>query len=51
MIINCSNKSFRDVAVGAKKFNEFKIKDLEWKDAKEDKLILGVVDQVCEFSN
>ena len=49
MDINCSNKSFRDVAVGAKEFNEFKNKDIEWKNPNGDKLILGVIDQVCDF--
>ena len=49
MDINCSEKSFRDVAVGAKEFNEFKNKDSKWKDPNGDKLILGVIDQVCTF--
>jgi len=49
MDINCSEKSFRDVAIGAKEFNEFKNKDSEWKDPNSDKLILGVIDQVCTF--
>ncbi len=51
MDINCSENSFRDVAIGAKKFNEFKNKDSEWKDPNGDKLILGVIDQVCTFEN
>lgn len=51
MDINCSEKSFRDVAVGAKKFNEFKNSDPEWKDPNGDKLIIGVIDQVCAFVN
>ena len=51
MDINCSEKSFRDVAVGAKEFNEFKNKDTEWKNPNGDKLILGVIDQVCAFIN
>ncbi len=50
MDINCSDKSFIDVAVGAKKFNEFKNKDSKWKDPNGDKLILGVINQVCSFS-
>ena len=50
MDIDCSENSFKDVAVGAKEFNEFKNKDSEWKDPKGDKLILGVIDQVCTFS-
>ena len=49
MDINCSENSFRDVAVGAKEFNEFKNKDSEWKDPNGDKLILGVIDQVCSY--
>ena len=51
MDVNCSEKSFRDIAVGAKNFNEFKNKDLKWKDPNGDKLILGVIDQVCAFIN
>ena len=51
MDINCSENSFRDVAVGAKEFNEFKNQDSEWKDPNEDKLILSVIDQVCTFGN
>ena len=49
MDINCSETSFRDVAVGAKEFNEFKNKDSDWKDPNGDKLILGVINQVCNF--
>ena len=49
MDIDCSKNSFRDVAVGAKEFNEFKNKDSGWKDPNGDKLILGVIDQVCTF--
>ncbi len=51
MDINCSEKSFRDIAVGANKFNEFENKDSEWKDPNGDKLILDVIDQVCAFIN
>ena len=51
MDINCSEKAFKDVAVGAKVFNEFENTDSEWKDPNGDKLILGVIDQVCEFIN
>tara|TARA_B100000945_G_scaffold207143_1_gene166704 strand:+ start:1172 stop:1564 length:393 start_codon:yes stop_codon:yes gene_type:complete len=51
MDINCSKKSFRDIAVGAKEFNEFKNKDSKWKNPNEDKLILGVIDQVCACIN
>ena len=51
MEVNCMEKSFRDIAVGANEFNEFENKDSEWKDANGDKLILGVIDQVCVFIN
>ena len=47
MDINCSKQSFKDVAVGVKKFNEFENRDSKWKDPNGDKLILGVIDQVC----
>ena len=50
MDVNCSKNSFRDVAVGAKEFNEFKNKDSKWKDPNGDKLILSIIDQVCAFS-
>ena len=51
MEVNCAEQSFRDVAVGTNEFNEFKNKDSEWKDPNGDKLILGVIDQVCAFIN
>ena len=51
MDVNCLENSFRDVAVGAKEFNEFKNNDSEWKDPNGDKLILGVIEQVCAFGN
>ena len=50
MDLNCSEKSFRDVAVGAKEFNEFKNKDSKWKDPNGDKLILSIIEKVCAFS-
>jgi hypothetical protein len=50
MEINCAENSFRDVGVGANEFNEFKNNDSEWKDPNGDKLILGVIDQVCDLS-
>ena len=49
MDIDCSANSFRDVALGANEFNEFKNKHLEWKDPNGDKLILDIIDQVCIF--
>ena len=51
MDVNCSEKSFRDVAVGAKKFNQFENQDSKWQDPNGDKLILGVINQVCAFIN
>ena len=51
MDINCSDKSFRDIAVDVQEFNEFNNKDSNWKDPNGDKLILGVIDQVCAFIN
>jgi len=51
MDVNCLENSFRDFAVGAKEFNEFNNKDSQWKDPNGDKLILGVIDQVCTFGN
>tara|TARA_B100000902_G_C26396548_1_gene475686 strand:+ start:151 stop:447 length:297 start_codon:yes stop_codon:yes gene_type:complete len=51
MDINCSKKSFRDVAIGTKEFNEFNNKDTESKKPNGDILILGVIDQVCILSN
>ena len=49
MDIDCSKNSFKDVAVGVKEFNQFKNKASEWKKPNGDKLILGVIDQVCNF--
>ena len=49
MDINCSKSVFRDVAVSAKGFDEFNNIDPQWKDPHGDKLILGVIDQVCSF--
>ena len=49
MDVKCSEKSFRDVAVGTKKFNEFENENSSWKDPNGDRLILGVIDQVCAF--
>ncbi len=49
MDINCSQNTFRDVAVGTKHFNAFQNKDSKWKHPNEDKLILGVINQVCTF--
>ena len=49
MDINCNEKTFRDVAVGADEFNEFENINAKWKYPNGDKLLLGVIDQVCSF--
>ena len=51
MEINCSEETFRDIAVGANEFNEIENKYSEWKNPNGDKLILGLIDQVCVFLN
>ena len=49
MDINCTEKTFRDIAVGADEFDEFKNINAKWKYPNGDKLLLGVIDQVCNF--
>ena len=49
MDINCTEKTFRDVAVGSDEFNEFENINAKWKYPNGDKLLLGVIDQVCSF--
>ena len=51
MDINCSKKSFRDVAVGTNEFHKFNNNDSEWKNPNGDRLISSVIDQVCIDSN
>ena len=51
MDINCAEKTFRDVAVGADEFNEFENINAKWKYPNGDKLLLGVIDQVCSFES
>ena len=51
MDVNCSGKSFRDVAVGTEEFNDLENKYSEWKNPNGDKLILGVIGQVCRVQN
>ena len=48
MDINCSQKTFRDVGVGAKDFDEFENLEAKWKYPNGDKLLLGVISQVCD---
>ena len=49
MDINCSEKTFKDVAVGADEFNEYENINAKWKYPNGDKLLLGVINQVCSF--
>ena len=51
MDINCFEKSFRDVDVSIDEVNK-NFNDLaEWQDPNGDKLILGVIGQVCRVEN
>ena len=51
MDINCFEKSFRDVDVSIDEVNK-NFNDLAgWQDPNGDKLILGVIDQVCIVEN
>ena len=51
MDINCFEKLFRDIDVAVDEvntnFNDF----ADWQDPKGDKLILGVINQVCRVEN
>ena len=49
MDINCHEKTFRDVAVGKKEFDEFKNTDAKWKYPNGDKLLMGIINQVCKL--
>ena len=50
MDINCSNETFRDVSLGQNDFDEFENPNIEWKNPNGDKLISGVIDDVCKFN-
>ena len=51
MDINCFEKSFRDVDVSIDEMNS-NFNDLaDWQDPNGDKLILGVIGQVCRLEN
>ncbi len=47
MDINCFEKSFRDVEVSIDEINSNFNDLVEWQDPNGDKLILGVIGQVC----
>ena len=49
MDINCYERTFRDISVGEKEFDELKNVDTEWKYPNGDKLIIGVINQVCKL--
>ena len=51
MDINCFEKSFRDVDVFKEERNSRLNNLADWKDPNGDKLILGVIDQVCKVYN
>ncbi len=51
MDINCFEKSFRDVDVSVDELNS-NFNDLaDWQDPNGDKLILGVIGQICRVEN
>ena len=51
MDINCFEKSFRDVDVSIDEINSNFNDFADWQDPNGDKLILGVIGQVCKVEN
>ena len=51
MDINCFEKSFRDVDVSTDEANRSLNNFAKWQDPNGDKLILGVIGQVCRLEN
>ncbi len=51
MDINCFEKSFRDVEVSTDEVNSNLNDFADWQDPNGDKLILGVIGQVCRVEN
>ena len=51
MDINCFEKSFRDVDVSIDEVNKNFTDLADWQDPNGDKLILGVIGQVCRVEN
>jgi len=51
MDINCFEKSFRDVDVSIDEVNKDFNDLVDWQDPNGDKLILGVIGQVCRVEN
>ena len=51
MDINCFEESFRDVAVGTDQLNNSLNNNSDWQEPSGDKLILGVIKQVCNYKD
>ena len=51
MDINCFEKLFKDVAIKTDQTNEIVPSNLGWEKPNGDKLISGVIGQVCNFEN
>jgi len=51
MDINCFEKSFRDIDVSTDEVNSNYNNFADWQDPNGDKLILGVIGQVCRVEN
>ena len=51
MDINCFEKSFRDVDVSIDDINSYFNDLADWQDPNGDRLILGVISQVCRVEN
>ena len=51
MDINCVEQSFRDIAVGTDELNNSLNNNPDWHYPNGDKLILGVIGQVCDFKD
>ncbi len=51
MDINCFEKSFRDVAITTNQDNQFTNKNLDWEHPNGDKLIIGIISQVCKYED
>ena len=51
MDINCSKNIFRDVVTSSDEFDDYKNKNLQWYSPKGDKLIKGIINDVCEYGN
>ena len=49
MEINCFEKSFRDLEITTDELKEVKNNFTNWKNPNGDKLILGVISDVCKF--